>query len=149
MYFSSCRLKFFHFDILLKMMVHNLQWLILHYSHVTSLIFCFISNITLIVCLYTEERPQLRLYRNVLYVQCCSDMVAGVLYYFGSARFFLIDEIFYFVSTNPVLEHDIIYLFCFEIQKKYFGFVLYLFAMGIPIAVLPLNYYFRYLQLCR
>lgn len=122
---------------------------ILHNSHIAALISCFVFNIILIICLYTEQRPQLRLYSNVLFAQCCSDMVAGVLYYFGAARFLLVDEIFYFVPINPLLEPDYVNIWGYSLPTNCIGLCLHLSALGLPITFLPLNYYYRYLQLSR
>lgn len=123
--------------------------LVLHYSHFTALICCFIFNITLCICLYTEKRYQLKVYAKVLYVQCCSDMVAGVLYYISAVRFMLIDGIFYFVHINPILEPDYVKILDFDVPTNCIEIYVYLFASGLPITFLPLNFYFRYLQLCQ
>lgn len=120
---------------------------ILHYSHVGSLIYSLLFNGILSLCLYSEKKYQLLLYRHVLYIQCCSDMMVGVLHFVTSFRFVMIDEKFFVVLVFQNFE---ISLFSY-LEERYLQTTLYYtvictqFAWGLFI---PLNFYFRYQHLC-
>lgn len=121
----------------------------LYYNHILALICCFVFNITLALCLYTEKRQQLRIYAQVLYIQCFADIIAGVCYYFSAVKYMMIDGIFYFVHIHPFFDNDYIKLVGYDLPTNCVTIYLFLFASGLPISCLPISFYFRYLNLSR
>lgn len=127
----------------------KLSEVILHYSHICALICSFLFNTALCLCVVTEKRQQLRLYSNVLIIQCATDIISGIFYYITAARFLLVDGVFYLACIQPWFKEDYVNLFGVNLPSNYLGFYLYLVPIGLPIAMLPLSFYFRYLQVCR
>lgn len=119
---------------------------LLHCSHVASLICTFIFNGILCLCLYSEYRCELRMYRKVLYIQCCSDCIASVCYYFAAVRFVMIDGIFFVISTGSWFESGVFTVLGVNMPSKYVSLFLYPFPTGLAIIFVPLNFYFRYRQ---
>lgn len=121
---------------------------VLNYSHLGSLICCLFFNSLLCLCLYLEKQSQLQLYRNVLYIQCSADMLAGVLYYISSMRFIIYGGCYYIVFVNPYIEEEVFTVFGVEVPLKYFALSCYMYALCLGLLFVPLNFYFRYQQLC-
>lgn len=119
---------------------------VLHYSHILSLVCGLLFNGILCLCLHSEK--QLHLYRSVLYIQCAADMVASVFYYFTQFRFVMIDGIFFCVSVDPNFYDEYVNLFGFMIPTGYMVIYLYLYPICLGLLFVPLNFYFRYQQLC-
>lgn len=128
-------------------MVPTFSSAFLYYSHVGSLICCLLFNSILIICLYVEKRYQLRLYRRVLYIQCGADMLSGIIYYFTSITCIIIDGVFHVVFTDETEK----YLNFFGIMFNTGCFIshVYLIALYLGLLFVPLNFYFRYQQLCK
>lgn len=122
---------------------------VLHYSHIFSLICTFLFNGILCLLLHKETRKELQLYRKVLYVQCFSDMIVSVCYYFSALRFVMIDGLFMVFSTNPMLESTYTTIFGITVESKYISLFLYPFPTGLAIVFVPLNFYYRYQQVVK
>lgn len=121
---------------------------LLNYSHLAALICCLFFNSLLCLCLFLERHTQLKLYRNVLYIQCTSDIIAGIFYYFASFRFVMIDGIFFAVYVNPNRQGDFISILGIQLPTNYFMMYCYLHPICLGLMFVPLNFYFRYKQLC-
>lgn len=119
----------------------------LHYSHLASLICCLFFNGLLCLCLYVEKRRQLRIYRSVLFIQCFADMLASVIYYYTSMTFVIVDGIFYVVMTDQREYYQNI--LGFEIHTGCWIVYWYLYALYLGLLFVPLNFYYRYQQLCQ
>lgn len=121
---------------------------VLYYSHVGSMICSLVFNSILCLCLHSEKQYQLRLYRNVLYIQCTADMLAGVFYFFTSFRFVMIDGNFFCVSVDSNLQNEFVKILGVKLPTNYFVLYCYLYPICLGLLFVPLNFYFRYEQLC-
>lgn len=121
---------------------------VLCYSHLGSLICCLFFNSLLIFCLYVERQSQLQLYRSVLYIQCIADMLAGIFYFFTSFRCVMTDGVFLCVSIYPLFQNEFITVFGLKLTTNYFVMYCYMYPICLGFMFIPLNFYFRYQQLC-